>query len=410
MVSRATPGMSSGPHANASVLARRIPRMASASADGSSAPSAIVWSGRSSLRGSRRMTSERLEAAKAEVTRLLKAGVIREVNHSEWLANPVLVQKSSGKWRMCVDFTDLNKASPKDDFPLPRIDQLVDATSGCELMSFLDAYSGYHQIFMAKEDEEKTAFITPMGTYCFNRMPFGLKNAGATFSRLIAKVLAEQLGRNVEAYVDDIVVKSRHAGSHTGDLEETFVNLRREGIKLNPDKCAFGVKAGKLLGFLVSERGIEANPEKIRAIQEMEPPRSAREVQRLTGRLAALSRFLSRSAERALPFFKTLRGAEPFRWTPVCQAAFEDLKKYLAQLPSLTSPEPGAQLLLYLAASSSAVSAVLVQEDNGQRPVYYVSEALQGARVRAGEAWKLSEVFFEVFECGLANWRPTEWL
>ena len=310
------------------------------------------------------MTAERLGAAKAEIAKLLKAGVIREVKHSEWLANPVLVQKSSGRWRMCVDFTDLNKASPKDDFPLPRIDQLVDATSGCELMSFLDAYSGYHQIFMAKEDEEKTAFITPVGTYCFNRMPFGLKNAGATFSRLIAKILAEQLGRNVEAYVDDIVVKSRRACSHTEDLNETFVNLRREGLKLNPDKCAFGVKAGKLLGFLVSERGIEANPEKIRAIQEMEPPRSAREVQRLTGRLAALSRFLSRSAERALPFFKTLRGAEPFRWTPVCQAAFEDLKQYLAQLPSLTSPEPGAQLLLYLAASSSAVSAVLVQEDN----------------------------------------------
>ena len=150
---------------------------------------------------------------------------------------------------------------------------------------------------MARDDEAKTAFITPIGTFCFLRMPFGLKNTGATFTRLITKVLAEQLGRNVEAYVGDIVVKSKLACTHAKDLQETFGNLRREGIKLNPEKCAFGVKAGKLLGFLVSERGIEANPEKIRAIQEMEAPRTAREVQRLTGRLAALSRFLSRSAE-----------------------------------------------------------------------------------------------------------------
>ena len=339
----------------------------------------------------RRMSAERLQAAKKQVAKLLQGGIIREIKYSEWLANPVLVKKKeTGTWRMCVDFTDLNKACPKDDFPLPRIDQLVDATSGCELMSFLDAYSGYHQVLMASEDEPKTAFITPIGTYCYNRMPFGLKNAGATFARLIAKVLATQLGRNAEAYVDDIVIKSRFAAAHAKDLQETFHNLREGGIKLNPEKCAFGVKAGKLLGFLVSERGIEANPEKIRAIQDMKPPQSARDVQKLTGRLAALSRFLSRSAERALPFFKTLRGAEPFRWTDSCQKAFEELKQYLTQLPSLTSPEQGAELLLYIAASPAAVSAVLVQEHNGQRPVYYVSEALQGAKTRYTELEKLA--------------------
>lgn len=155
-----------------------------------------------------------------------------------------------------------------------------------------------------------------------------------------------------------------------------------EGVKLNPEKCAFGVKTDKLLGFLVSERGIEANPKKIKSIQEMEPPRNACEVQRLTGHLAALSRFLSRSAEQTQPFFRTLRGAEPFQWTEDCQREFQELKLYLAQLPSLTSPKPSAQLLLYLAASSSAVSIVLVQENSGQQPVYYVSEALQGAKVR----------------------------
>ena len=194
----------------------------------------------------------------------------------------------------------------------------------------------------------------------------------------------------MEAYVDDIVIKRKIAGTHTKGLQETFASLRAEGIKPNPEKCAFDVKASKLLRFLVSERGIEANPKKIRAVQEMKPPHNTREVQKLTGHLVALSRFLSRSAEKALPFFKTLRGMEPFQWTDDYQRAFQELKQYLAQLPSLTSLKQGTDLLVYLAASSSAVSAVLVQESNGQRPVYYVSEALQGARIRYMELEKLA--------------------
>ncbi len=142
----------------------------------------------------RKMSADRQEAAKAEVQKLLRAGVIQEIDHPEWLANPVLVRKSNGKWRMCVDFTDLNKACPKDDFPLPRINQLVDSTAGCELMSFLDAYSGYHQIHMNPLDIPKTSFITPFDTFCHLRMPFGLSNAGATFARLVYKVLGRQLG------------------------------------------------------------------------------------------------------------------------------------------------------------------------------------------------------------------------
>ncbi|XP_066162145.1 uncharacterized protein [Oryza sativa Japonica Group] len=165
-----------------------------------------------------KMSADRQEAAKAEVQKLLRAGVIQEIDHPEWLANPVLVRKSNGKWRMCVDFTDLNKACPKDDFPLPRIDQLVDSTAGYELMSFLDAYSSYHQIHMNPPDIPKTAFITLLGIFCHLRMPFGLRNAGATFARLVYKVLYNQFGRNVEAYIDDIVVKSRKAFDHASDL------------------------------------------------------------------------------------------------------------------------------------------------------------------------------------------------
>ena len=294
----------------------------------------------------RKMSQERQVAARDQVDKLLKAGVIREVMHPQWLANPVLVKKSNGQWRMCVDYTDLNKACPKDNFPLPRIDQLVDATSGCELMSFLDAYSGYHQVWMAKEDEEKTSFITPCGTFCYVRMQFGLKNAGATFARLVDKTLQNQIGRNVEAYVDDIVVKSTLAIEHAPNLQETFDNLRKSGIKLNPEKCVFGVRAGKLLGFLVSKRGIEANPNKIDAILTMEPPTTIKGMQRLTGSLAALGRFVSRSAEKGLPFFKTLRGSNKFEWTEESQKAFDDLKAYLAS-PPLCKARPTESLYSY---------------------------------------------------------------
>jgi hypothetical protein len=167
-----------------------------------------------------------------------------------------------------VDFTSLNKACPKDPYPLPRIDQIVDSTVGCDLLCFLDAFSGYHQIKMAREDKEKTAFITPCGVYYYVCMPFGLKNTGVTFQRLMRKALGAQMGRNAEAYVDDIIVKTRESHTFIEDLEETFANLRKVNIKLNPAKCAFGVPLGKLLGFLMSHRGIEANPDKVKAIKK----------------------------------------------------------------------------------------------------------------------------------------------
>jgi len=157
----------------------------------------------------RAFAAERNTAVAEEVEKLLKAGFIREVDY--WLANVVLVKKSNGKWRMCVDFTDLNKACPKDSFPLPRIDLLVDSTAGHELLSFMDAFSGYNQIYMEEADQEKTAFITDRGLYCYKMMPFGLKNAGATYQRLVNRMFQSQIGRNVEVYVDDLLVKSVRA-------------------------------------------------------------------------------------------------------------------------------------------------------------------------------------------------------
>ena len=227
---------------------------------------------------------------------------------------------------MCIDFTDLNKACPKDDFPLPRIDKIVDDAANSQLMSLLDCFSGYHQIWMRIEDEEKTSFITPFGTYCFVRMPEGLKNAGQSFSRMTSKVLEPQLKRNILAYVDDIVVISAARRDHISDLAETFANLRKTNLSLNPKKCVFVVHRGKILGCLVSTKGIETNPDKIAALCNMEEPQSIRDVQKLTGRIGALNRFIPRSADRSLPFFKVLRSSQKFKWGEQQREAFDSLK------------------------------------------------------------------------------------
>ena len=297
-----------------------------------------------------------------EVNKLLAANFIREVHYPEWLANVVMVKKANGKWRMCVDFTDLNQACPKDSFPLPKIDQLVDSTARHKLLTFMDAFSGYNQIQMAEEDQEKTAFITSQGLYYYKFMPFGLKNAGATYQRLVNQMFKKQIGKNVKAYVDDMFVKSKEEKDHLDDLKETFNALRQYKMKLNLSKCAFRVSSGKFLGFIVSQRGIEANIEKVRAILEMSLPRTTKEVQSLTGRVAALNRFVSKATDKCLPFFKTLKKA--FAWTEECETAFQELKHYLSNPPLLSPSKEGEDLFLYLAVSVTAVSAALIREEN----------------------------------------------
>ncbi|GJX05251.1 reverse transcriptase domain-containing protein [Tanacetum coccineum] len=165
---------------------------------------------------------ERAKAIQAEVQKLVKAGIMREVYYHDWLSNPVMVKKHDGSWRMCVDFTNLNKACPQDCYPLPEIDWKVESLCGYPFKCFLDAYKGYHQIQMAEEDEEKTAFHTPHGVYCYTKMPFGLKNAGATYQRLVDKAFEKQVGRNLEVYVDDLVIKSHTEAELLRDIEETF--------------------------------------------------------------------------------------------------------------------------------------------------------------------------------------------
>ena len=195
---------------------------------------------------------EQDKAIAEEVRKLQDAEFIKEVYYTGWLANMVMVKKTSEKWRICVDFTDLNKAYPKDSYPVPRIDIMVDSMARHQLLSFRDAFFGYNQIRLDEADQEKTSFITSQGLFCYKVMSFGLKNAGVTYQRLMNKMFAHQIGRNVQVYIDDMLVKSRWKDHHLEDLKETFDTLRSYNMKLNPSKCAFGVTAGKFLGFMVS--------------------------------------------------------------------------------------------------------------------------------------------------------------
>ena len=227
---------------------------------------------------------------------------------------------------MCVDYKDLNKACPKDSYPLPNIDRLVDGAAGHKILSFLDAYSGYNQISMHHSDRGKTAFTTDDANYFYKVMSFDLKNAGATYQRLMDKIFKGMIGRSVEVYVDDIVVKSDSCGQHIKGLQEVFDALRRVNMRLNPEKCAFGVEGGKFLGFMLTHRGIEANPDKCKVITKMRSPKNLKEIQQLLGRLTALSRFVPRLAERIRPIATMLRKTSKFSWNEECEQIFGQLK------------------------------------------------------------------------------------
>ncbi|GJY87956.1 reverse transcriptase domain-containing protein, partial [Tanacetum coccineum] len=255
----------------------------------------------------RSQAADRNQAIQEEVEKLVDANIMKEVYYHSWLSNPVMVKKHDDSWRMCVDFKDLNKACPKDGYPLPKIDWKVESLCGFPFKFFLDAYKGYHQIKMTKEDEEKTTFITIQGVFCYSKMPFGLRNARATYQRLVDKAFHKQIGRNLEVYVDDLVIKSRTEDEIIKDIEETFKTLREINMKLNLKKCTFGVEEGMFLGYKVNTKGIKVCSDKVDAVLSLSSPKCLKDVQKLNRKLARLNRFLAKSAEKSLPFFKTLK-------------------------------------------------------------------------------------------------------
>uniref|UniRef100_A0A2N9GSW4 Uncharacterized protein n=1 Tax=Fagus sylvatica TaxID=28930 RepID=A0A2N9GSW4_FAGSY len=271
----------------------------------------------------RKLTSERAKIVAKEVDRLLEANAIRPVQYPTWLSNTMI---------------------------------------------------GYHQIPMTLSDQEKTTFINPKGIYCYRVMPFGLKNAGATYQRMVTGMFGHLIGKTVEVYIDDILIKSVRKANHIEDLREVLRVLRSNKLRLNASKCIFGVSSSKFLGHMVSYNGVEANSDQISALLNLEPPKDAKQVQRLTGMIAALGQFISQSVKKCRPFFWLLGKKRKFLWDEDCLAAFQRIKTYLSSPPCLSIPCSGEPLFLYLAISEHAVSAVLVRETHeGQKPVFFVT-------------------------------------
>ncbi|KAL0368461.1 UNVERIFIED_CONTAM: Transposon Tf2-12 polyprotein [Sesamum calycinum] len=262
-----------------------------------------------------------------------------------WISSIVPVRKKNGQIRVCVDFRDLNNACPKDDFPLPIAELMIDATIGHKALSFMDGSSGYNQIRMAPADEELTAFRTPKGIYCYKVMPFGLKNVGATYQRAMQKIFDDMLHKNVECYVDDLVVKSKKRENHFHDLRK---------------------------------RGIEIEQAKIDAILRMPEPQNIHELKSLQGKLAYLRRFISNLADRCQPFSRLMKKDVPFQWDEVCDKAFKSIKSYLMKPPVLVAPVPGRPLILYVAAQERSVGILLAQKnDEGkENALYYLSRMM----------------------------------
>ncbi|KAK4407746.1 Retrovirus-related Pol polyprotein from transposon.6 [Sesamum angolense] len=295
-----------------------------------------------------------------------------------WISSIDPVRKKNEQIRVCVDFRDLNNTCPKDDFPLPIAELTIDATTGHEALSFMDGSSGYNQIRMAPADEELTAFHTSKGIYCYKVMPFGLKNAGATYQRAMQKIFDDMLHKNVECYVDDLVVKSKKRENHFHDLRKVFERLRRYQLKMNPSKCAFGVTSGKFLGFIVRQQGREIEQAKIDAILRIPEPRNIHELKSFQGKLAYIRRFISNLAGRCQPFSRLMKKDVPFQWDEACDKAFKSIKSYLMKPPVLVALVPGRPLILYVATQECSVGILLAQKnDEGKENafIHLVSKA-----------------------------------
>nr|GEV91938.1 reverse transcriptase domain-containing protein [Tanacetum cinerariifolium] len=349
------------------------------------------------------------QAIQEEVGKLVEACIMRKAHYHDWLSNPVMVKKHDGSWRMCVDFKDLNKACPKDGYTLPEIDWKVESMYGFPFKCFLDAYKGYHQIQMVKEDEVKIAFITSQGIFCYTKMPFGLRNAGATYQRLVDKAFHKQISINLKVYVDNLVIKSRTEDEIVKDIEETFKTLRKINMKLNPKKCTFGVEEGTLLRYKVNTKGLKVCPDKVDTVLSLPSPKFLKDMQKLNRKLASLNRFLEKSAEKSLLFFKTLKKCmkkSDFHWTAEAKEVFKQMKQLIAELPMLTAPMEKEELIVYLAATKEMISAVLMTEKEAkQMPIYFVSRALRGPKLNYTSMEKLMLVLVHTREYAI-HYRP----
>ncbi|KAA3485260.1 RNA-directed DNA polymerase (Reverse transcriptase), Ribonuclease H-like protein [Gossypium australe] len=283
---------------------------------------------------------------------------------------------------MCIDYRDLNKASSKENFPLPHINTLVDNMVGYSQFSFMNDFSGYNQIKMHPEYMEKTTFMTMWGTFCYKVMPFGLKNVGATYQRAMVTLFHDLMHKEIKVYVNDMIAKSRTEKEHVQVLRKLYLRLRKFQLKLNLAKSTFGARSGKLLGFVVSKKGIEIDPDKVKAIQELPPSR----------RLNYIARFISQLTEKCDLIFRLLKKHNLGVWDEVYQKTFDKVKHYLSNAPMLMPRSPNKSLILYLAVFENSMGFVLGQHDESgrkERAIYYLNKKFTKCGTRYSPIEKL---------------------
>lgn len=337
----------------------------------------------------RRIPPSEYKAVKAHINQLLESQVIRE-SSSPYASPIVLVRKKDGSLRMCVDYRPLNGKTRKDAFPLPRIEESLDALSGARWFSTIDLASGYNQVPVLEKDRPKTAFCTPFGLFEFNRMPFGLCNAPSTFQRLMQRMFGDQQGQSLLLYLDDIVIYSSSVEQHLQRLEMVLGRLQKEGLKAKLEKCAFFQQEVGYLGHVISSQGVSTDPKKIEAVANWRRPSQVSELRSFLGFASYYRRFVSGFAKLAGPLHQLvaeLAGTKPRKgsgqalgaaWTPQCEESFEALKSRLVSAPVLAYADFSRPFILEIDASYSGLGAVLSQEtDSGIRPVAYASRGLR---------------------------------
>ena len=332
----------------------------------------------------RRINPILLPLVEKEIKKMYDAGIIVSLRYSEWVSNLVSVRKKTGEIRLCIDFRNLNRACLKDNYPLPKMDHILQKVVGAKRISLLDGFSGYNQVLVYPTDQHKTAFTTPWGTFMYVKMPFGLMNVGATFQRAMDIAFSEDIGVFIVIYLDDITVYSKSDEEHLAHLRKVFNKCRKYGLSLNPKKTLFGLEEGKLLGHIISEEGIKIDPQRIEGILQISHPRNIKELQSFIGKINFLRRFIPNLAELLKEITNMLRKEVGVKWTIEAKKYFEIIKRALTETPVLISPDFTKDFYIFSFASEHTIVAVLLQKNAAgqEQPIAFFSKSLRDAPLK----------------------------
>lgn len=331
----------------------------------------------------RRLNPKLLPSIKKEVNRLYKSGIIVPIRFSDWISNLVPIQKNTTEIRLCIDFRNLNKVSLKNNYPLPKMDHILQRVVGASRMSLLDGYSGYNQVSVHEDDRDKTTFTTPWGTFHYAKMPFGLKNAGATFQRAMDLAFANEKDVFLVVYLDDLTVFSKFDEENMCHLKTVFQKCRRYGFSMNPKKSLFAMEEGRLLAHIISKDGIRIDPARVQAIQQIDLPRNKKETQSFNGKMNFLRRFVPNLAEHLREMTNMLKKDSQVKWTEEAIKSFNLVKLALSSAPVLVKSDYTQDFILFSFASEHTMAVVLLQKiDDHERPIAFFSRAIRDVALK----------------------------